>query len=114
MAEAKKITQDELSSHINDNDLWMAIHGKVYDVSLFKKHPGGFEILKEHGGKDASKPFDDIGHSEKALKDLEDFYIGEYMPNDKPAETQTTKTPSILLASFIVIVVGFVISYYIL
>lgn len=62
---------------------WMAIHGKVYDVTEFvEPHPGG-HIIEEGCGTDATKLFetrpDGSGtpHSAEARKKLERFYIGE-------------------------------------
>ena len=37
-------------------ELWVLIHGKVFDVSTYlAEHPGGDDILKRYGGKDATK-----------------------------------------------------------
>ena len=38
----KVITQAELAQHNGNGDVWMAIHGLVYDTSKFmEEHPGG-------------------------------------------------------------------------
>jgi len=39
-------------------------------------HPGGVDILRQHSGEDASRDFDDIGHSKHALKQMETFLVG--------------------------------------
>ena len=45
---------------------------QVYDVTNFlDEHPGGGEIVSEQAGKDATQPFDDIGHSKKAKEMLQ-------------------------------------------
>ena len=36
-------------------------------------------VLLNNGGQDATHQFDDIGHSEKALRMMKDFYIGDYV-----------------------------------
>ena len=60
-----KYTAEQVSSHNNAGDVWIALHGKVYDMSHFlKEHPGGEEVLLELAGKDGTKCFDDIGHSQ--------------------------------------------------
>jgi cytochrome b involved in lipid metabolism len=42
----------------------ITIHGQQYDVSSFlEEHPGGADILKDLHGKDATKDFEDVGHS---------------------------------------------------
>lgn len=46
----------------------MAIHGKVYNVSRYlSRHPGGAQIMLKYAGRDATIPFDDVGHSLESL-----------------------------------------------
>lgn len=66
------IVMDELSSHSTKADCWLAIEGKVYDVTKFiPMHPGKDMILAGCG-KDATQFFATHGkeggkpHSEKA------------------------------------------------
>ena len=55
MAETRKITKLELEQHKTDGDLWVAISGKVYDLSKFcTKHPGGANIIEENAGKEVT------------------------------------------------------------
>eukprot|EP00761_Pharyngomonas_kirbyi_P013499 gb/GECH01013528.1/.p1 GENE.gb/GECH01013528.1/~~gb/GECH01013528.1/.p1 ORF type:complete len:132 (+),score=26.58 gb/GECH01013528.1/:1-396(+) len=71
------ITMEEVEKHDSDTDCWMVIDGKVYDVSDYIfDHPGG-AIICDYAGKDATEAFDEIGHSDQAYQDLDDFYIGE-------------------------------------
>mmetsp|Transcript_23754 Transcript_23754/g.51896 ORF Transcript_23754/g.51896 Transcript_23754/m.51896 type:complete len:565 (+) Transcript_23754:53-1747(+) len=61
----RSISRAELAVH--KEGPWVAIHGGVFDLSSFKTiHPGGAEVLKMYGGTDATKPFDEVGHSQKA------------------------------------------------
>lgn len=40
------VTLDELASHCTENDSWVAVDGRVYDVTSFQHiHPGGATIL---------------------------------------------------------------------
>lgn len=49
---------DQVAAHSADGDAWIAIDGKVYDVSKFAKvHPGGAGILRLYAGKDATNEF---------------------------------------------------------
>ncbi|GME97195.1 unnamed protein product [Ambrosiozyma monospora] len=42
----RQITLAEVRKHTAKDDLWMVVHGKVYDVtSLIDSHPGGAEVL---------------------------------------------------------------------
>ncbi len=46
------ITLAEVAKHNTRNDMWMAVHGKVYDLTEYlDNHPGGPEIMLEHGGE---------------------------------------------------------------
>ncbi|BEJ10779.1 hypothetical protein CspHIS471_0102010 [Cutaneotrichosporon sp. HIS471] len=52
------ITLEEMGKHWQAGSLWVAIDGKVYDVSEFANiHPGGSRILLENGGRDTTKLF---------------------------------------------------------
>ncbi|CAE7221183.1 CYTB5-E [Symbiodinium sp. CCMP2592] len=63
----KVVSHEELKKHNSEGDVWMAIHGLVYDVSKFMPdHPGGAHLLQDVAGKDASGEFEDALHSEQA------------------------------------------------
>lgn len=56
----------------------MVIDSKVYDVTPFLlEHPGGDDILLDCSGRDATREFEDVGHSQEARAQLEDLVIGE-------------------------------------
>jgi len=58
MAATREVTCEELAAHNKEGDSWLAIDGKVYDVSKFMRvHPGGAGILRLYAGKDATKEF---------------------------------------------------------
>lgn len=91
----------EVAQHNKDDDVWIVIHGKVYDVNGFlEDHPGGPEILQQKAGQDATQDFDEVFHSDDAKAQLKDFIVGSvegYV--DKPAKTKakaagTTTTSS--------------------
>ena len=73
----------EISKHKSINDLWMAVNGKVYDITKFvDQHPGGEEVLLEHAGTDATAAFEDVGHSENAVEMLDEYYVGDGNPEE--------------------------------
>eukprot|EP00456_Euglypha_rotunda_P063659 TRINITY_DN5391_c0_g1_i7.p2 TRINITY_DN5391_c0_g1~~TRINITY_DN5391_c0_g1_i7.p2 ORF type:complete len:118 (+),score=21.68 TRINITY_DN5391_c0_g1_i7:43-396(+) len=75
---SKIYSASEVAKHNTDSDLWLIIHGKVYDATKFQiDHPGGPEILQSVAGKDATDEFEEVFHSEKAREELADYYIGE-------------------------------------
>lgn len=48
---ARVVTLAEMGSHASKTDCWMAVDGKVYDVTPFlDDHPGGPEIMMTHAG----------------------------------------------------------------
>lgn len=71
-------TADQVKTHNKNNDIWIIIKKKVYNVTEFlSQHPGGEEVLMDMAGKDATTEFEDIGHSNDALEDLKKLYIGD-------------------------------------
>lgn len=47
------------------------------------QHPGGPEVLQEAAGKDATKDFDDVGHSKDAIQLMKQYLIGEIVDEEK-------------------------------
>ncbi|KAJ2726767.1 hypothetical protein GGI07_000278 [Coemansia sp. Benny D115] len=77
MSEVKAFSGEEVSKHSTREDIWIVIHGKVYDVTTFlDEHPGGEEVILEHAGIDATEAFEDIGHSEDARDMLKAYFVG--------------------------------------
>ncbi|KAJ1900461.1 hypothetical protein LPJ66_001448 [Kickxella alabastrina] len=91
MSEVKTFTSEHVAEHNTRKDIWVSIHGKVYDVSKFlDEHPGGEEVILECAGLDATEAFDDIGHSEDARELLKDFYVGELDGPCKKTDSRNT------------------------
>ncbi|KAF8940937.1 hypothetical protein BGZ58_003922, partial [Dissophora ornata] len=94
----KIYTTTDLAVHNTKHSLFLAIHGKVYDISEFvdeacvqsEPHPGGEEVLLEEAGRDATEAFEDVGHSDEAREIMKRFAVGVYQlsgtekPRDKP------------------------------
>ena len=73
----KCISLEEVKKHNNPKDAWIAIHGKVYNITKWiPKHPGG-NIILNGIGKNATRMFDAIGHPSYTKKILKKYYIGE-------------------------------------
>lgn len=42
----KKLSTQEIAEHVHENDIWIVVNGKVYDVTQFApSHPGGAESM---------------------------------------------------------------------
>ncbi|KAL3371857.1 hypothetical protein AABB24_008409 [Solanum stoloniferum] len=73
----RMFTLSQVAQHKSKQDCWIIIHGRVIDVTKFlEEHPGGEEVLIESAGKDATKEFEDIGHSKAAKNYILKYQIG--------------------------------------
>ncbi|OMJ70858.1 hypothetical protein SteCoe_31073 [Stentor coeruleus] len=108
IGDVPKIHQDEVAKHKTENDAWLAIHGKVYDISKFTDHPGGAEILLENSGKNATVAFDTIDHSKEAKKDLYKYYIGEYIPD--PNSESLPSTNYFIYIPLLALIIGIILN----
>ena len=87
----REISRTELSRHCTVDDMWLAVHGGVYDVTHFHaRHPGGVVIV-EYAGIDATDQFE-LFHSPTVAPHLRPFLIGRLVddapcdaPGDAPA-----------------------------
>ncbi|KAJ6120364.1 hypothetical protein N7523_004644 [Penicillium sp. IBT 18751x] len=77
MASLGEYTSEEVGEHKTKNDLWIVIHGKVYNVTEYvRDHPGGADVLCDVAGTDATEAYEDVGHSEDADEILKTYLIG--------------------------------------
>nr|BAE94683.1 cytochrome b5 [Physarum polycephalum] len=94
-------TLEQVSKHTKSGDIWLAVRGKVYDVSDFvAEHPGGEEVIRDVAGRDATEDFDNVGHSEDAVQQMKQYYVGELEggyktpTKSKPAPATTPQSPN--------------------
>lgn len=70
----------EVAGHNTKDDIWISSNGKVYDVTKFLiRHPGGSQILLEHGGHDVTGVMQELvphKHSKSAYSMMEQYCIG--------------------------------------
>ncbi|KXG47578.1 Cytochrome b5 [Penicillium griseofulvum] len=77
MAALKEFDASEVATHKTKNDLFVIIHGKVYDITNYvRDHPGGADVLLDVAGTDATEAYEDVGHSEDANEILETYLVG--------------------------------------
>ncbi|KAJ5638389.1 hypothetical protein N7490_008268 [Penicillium lividum] len=89
MVNDKLFSATDLGQHREKGNLWLAIHGFVYDVSEFMEdHPGGADALLDQSGIDATNAFEDVGHSDDARTTMEAFKIGK--ADNLPLDARTS------------------------
>ncbi|CAF1286601.1 unnamed protein product [Didymodactylos carnosus] len=80
----KQYTLKDVSAHCQENDCWMVVRDLVYDVTSFiNEHPGGYDIMLEYAGTDATMAFADKPHSKNAWWLLQKYLIGELIPEER-------------------------------
>jgi len=72
MAEDQVITMSELAKHNTEDNLWVALHGIVYDFTEFAhEHPAGFQSIFDLAGADGTEAFDAV-HNIGMLDDFDE------------------------------------------
>ena len=73
------ISQEDIDNHNKEGGGWVVIHDKVYDLLSFASQaPCGRSRLMEVVGKDATKVFETVGHSDFACELMGQFLVGHY------------------------------------
>ena len=109
------INTEELMRHNDEGDIWVAVNGKVYDVSNFSDHPGSMDPLLENAGTDATEEFENTGHGDTARAMMADYYIGEYFETGDTSHLKRGPegpNPFFILVPFMVAMLAFVVANY--
>uniref|UniRef100_A0A7S1T8A7 Cytochrome b5 heme-binding domain-containing protein n=1 Tax=Compsopogon caeruleus TaxID=31354 RepID=A0A7S1T8A7_9RHOD len=87
-----KLSWQEVAQHNTDESAWIAVDGKVYDVTDYiDSHPGGREMLLLSVGRDATDLFRSYHpFTDKPRRIMEKFYIGEMVTYEHPVYTPDT------------------------
>uniref|UniRef100_A0A6P7FDA7 Cytochrome b5 n=1 Tax=Diabrotica virgifera virgifera TaxID=50390 RepID=A0A6P7FDA7_DIAVI len=94
MVETKYYSIDEIAKHdgSDGNRIWIIIKKNVYDVTEYiTEHPGGTDVIKEWAGKDATKEFNNIGHSSDAKNKLKTLKVGEVNEEEGKSASNNNK-----------------------
>jgi len=103
MASTKTFTVEDLKQHTTETDCYLALNGKVYDITEFlDEHPGGYDIILNATGRDATEDFEEIGHSNAARDMLPQWEIGVFQdaaPSTSKAKASATTNSTGVTAS---------------
>lgn len=85
------VSREELALHNKVDDAWMAIRGRVFNVTRYMDfHPGGVDELMRGVGRDATKLFDEVHAWVNYPQLLGKCYIG---PLKETAAVKPSKDP---------------------
>ena len=74
-------TRAQVATHDSEDDLWVVIDGKVYDLTEYvHEHPGGSEAIAKNAGKDATVGFKGPQHPSRVFDIVEDYRVGTLAP----------------------------------
>lgn len=93
----------EIALHAKQGDVWIAIDGKVYDLSGYTgSHPGGAGPMLAMAGRDATDAFHNY-HPAPVYKMLKNFYVGEVQedPNENEKTSKFVKGHRALRQKFL-------------
>ncbi|KAH6876752.1 cytochrome b5-like heme/steroid binding domain-containing protein [Thelonectria olida] len=72
------ITPEQLADHGTLDTLWIAVHGRVYDLTNFSSdHPGGIDALESSAGTDGTEAYEYAGHSEENMDKMQEYCVGK-------------------------------------
>ncbi|ORX63910.1 NAD(P)H-nitrate reductase [Basidiobolus meristosporus CBS 931.73] len=73
----KTFTQAEVAKHRTQDDCWIIVKKRVYDITKFvTEHPGGIASIILNAGIDCTSDFEAV-HSSTAHHILEKYYLGD-------------------------------------
>eukprot|EP00930_Biecheleria_cincta_P084104 TRINITY_DN73595_c0_g1_i1.p1 TRINITY_DN73595_c0_g1~~TRINITY_DN73595_c0_g1_i1.p1 ORF type:complete len:1181 (+),score=280.85 TRINITY_DN73595_c0_g1_i1:35-3544(+) len=68
--ELRVITPEELAKHNTKQDSWVALYGKVYDLTEYaEEHPGGADAIWDVAGTDGTETFETV-HNKELLETM--------------------------------------------
>jgi cytochrome b involved in lipid metabolism len=74
----RTFTRAEVAKHVHEDDCWIIINNKVYNISTWADiHPGGKDVLYQFAGGDGTDLWAEVGHTLRARQLMERYCIGK-------------------------------------
>uniref|UniRef100_A0A7S4M790 Cytochrome b5 heme-binding domain-containing protein n=1 Tax=Vannella robusta TaxID=1487602 RepID=A0A7S4M790_9EUKA len=90
---SREFSASEVAAHNSQDDCWIIVNGKVFDVTEFmKKHPGGKKVLLNVAGKDATTQFQSL-HQPGVLHQYDSLCIGTLAGTKKTNSRSSGSSP---------------------
>ena len=87
-------TPEEVEKHNKEDDCWIVVNNKVYDITTFlADHPGGKRVLLKVAGKDATTQFNQFHKPITLDKYGPGLFKGEIGESSKPKESAFMMDP---------------------
>eukprot|EP00743_Colponemidia_sp_Colp-15_P000779 GILK01000860.1.p1 GENE.GILK01000860.1~~GILK01000860.1.p1 ORF type:complete len:565 (+),score=65.12 GILK01000860.1:52-1695(+) len=98
---AKLFSSDEVARHDKENDCWIIIDKKVYDVTKFlADHPGGKKVVLAVAGKDATAKFNALHKADATLRKYgPQLYIGDLGAGSASAPAPAQVAPPVAVTT---------------
>ncbi|XP_065838419.1 cytochrome b5 reductase 4-like isoform X2 [Oscarella lobularis] len=101
-----QVTEAELAKHQRENDVWIAIRGRVYNITRYLDfHPGGVPEIMRGAGRDGTNLFTEIHKWVNVESMLATCYVGplvidtERKRKSPGGHTQQLTVPSLVVSS---------------
>eukprot|EP01083_Nonionella_stella_P053459 141420_1 len=99
MAQANQYHFLDVNKHNTPEDAWLIIKNKVYDITDFKAHPGGHNVLLKNAGSDRTEQFLAVSHPNGAFETMKKFYVGDLIASIDDVQRQA-RLSNVVLAVF--------------
>ena len=91
-----RVSKTELKKHNTRKDAWMAINGKVYNVTAYMEyHPGGWDELVRGAGIDATDLFNEVHRWVNYESMLAACLVGKLVEDSEMVAAATTSESSV-------------------
>jgi L-lactate dehydrogenase (cytochrome) len=102
------ISAASVQSHRRQDDCWIVVEDKVYDMTRFaREHPGGADVIYIYAGKDATKAYLEVHESSLIKSELRpEEHIGSLdpatsFPDEAPSKPNSKEIEKPPLETFI-------------